>query len=175
MKWHVVALAGVTILMALPTEGPAAQVEIRPGGTLAVDGEPFFPLFVWLQPVRLIEQHRDLGMNTLMGEGASAGSGERLGGRGVDHAPRPWGDSGGRARLNLRGRGWFEADGQGLPADTGRRAGRWSRGALRHRVRLGMQGRLESSRQKQDDTEVACHGEVPSQSSRFRSQRVRPL
>ena len=64
------------ILLTLLLAGcaSAAEVSVGPNRALIVDGEPFFPLFVWLQPVTLIDTHADLGMNCLMAEGASQGS-----------------------------------------------------------------------------------------------------
>ncbi|MBM3497269.1 MAG: hypothetical protein FJX74_01240 [Armatimonadetes bacterium] len=59
------------MLLGLPAALPAAEVSIGPNRAVLVDGEPFFPLFMWLQPTRLIDYHKDLGVNCLMGEGAN--------------------------------------------------------------------------------------------------------
>lgn len=66
-----IALIG---LLAGVAPGRAADVRIGPRRALLVQDKPFFPLFMWLQPVRLIEFHKGLGINTLMGEGASGES-----------------------------------------------------------------------------------------------------
>ncbi len=68
--YAVVALLPVLTLLASTTR--AAEVTIGPNRAVLVDGKPFFPLFVWLQPTRLIDFHKDLGMNSLMGEGANS-------------------------------------------------------------------------------------------------------
>jgi hypothetical protein len=63
-------LAGC-LLVALSASASAATVSIGPNRALLVNGEPFFPLFMWLQPTRLIEYHKALGVNCLMAEGAN--------------------------------------------------------------------------------------------------------
>jgi hypothetical protein len=67
-----VFLAVVVSLPLLLTATPvcAADVTIGPNGGLMVDGKPFFPISVWLQPLRLVDFHKDLGINTFMAEGA---------------------------------------------------------------------------------------------------------
>jgi hypothetical protein len=67
----VVLPAITSLLLGLPAASPAAEVSIGPHRALLVDGEPFLPLFMWLQPTRLIEYHKGLGINCLMGEGAN--------------------------------------------------------------------------------------------------------
>jgi len=64
-------LALLPVFLFLAQTVRAAEVTIGPNRALMVDGKPFFPLFVWLQPTRLIDFHRDLGMNALMAEGAN--------------------------------------------------------------------------------------------------------
>ncbi|MGQ9732210.1 MAG: hypothetical protein ACUVX8_13185 [Candidatus Zipacnadales bacterium] len=61
-------------VLLLPT-AYAAEVAIGANRALLVEGKPFFPLFVWLQPTRLIPTHKALGMNCLMAEGANDESG----------------------------------------------------------------------------------------------------
>jgi hypothetical protein len=63
-------LAGC-LLVGLSASALAATVSIGPNRALLVDGEPFLPLFMWLQPTRLIEYHKGLGVNCLMAEGAN--------------------------------------------------------------------------------------------------------
>jgi hypothetical protein len=65
------ALLLVVVCSCVPATANAADVRIGPNRELVVDGKPFFPLFMWLQPVRLIPFHKGLGINTIMGEGAS--------------------------------------------------------------------------------------------------------
>ena len=69
------AVAGGFILLSEPgrTSTPrtaAAQVTLGPQGELRVNGQPFLPIFVWLQPVRNFDFLISLGINTFMGEGA---------------------------------------------------------------------------------------------------------
>ncbi|MFW6161354.1 MAG: beta-galactosidase [Planctomycetota bacterium] len=68
-RWTFRILAS-TLAAALTAQ--AADVRVGKHRELLVDGEPFFPLFVWLQPPQLFEFHKGLGMNTMMGEGAKA-------------------------------------------------------------------------------------------------------
>ncbi len=72
MKPVYAAVALLPFLSLLASTTQAAEVSIGPNRALLVDGKPFFPLFVWLQPSRLIDFHHDLGMNSLMGEGANS-------------------------------------------------------------------------------------------------------
>lgn len=72
MKPVCAAIALLPLLALLASSTHAADVTIGPNRALLVDGKPFFPLFVWLQPTRLIDLHKDLGMNALMGEGANS-------------------------------------------------------------------------------------------------------
>jgi len=51
----------------------AADVRVGEHHELTVDGKPFFPLFVWLQPPQLFAFHKGLGINTIMGETAKSG------------------------------------------------------------------------------------------------------
>ena len=62
-------LIGACLLLSL--SALAAEVSIGPHRALLVDGKPFFPLFMWLQPTRLVEYHKGLGVNCLMAEGAN--------------------------------------------------------------------------------------------------------
>lgn len=50
-----------------------AEVTLNKNGALEVDGKPFLPIFVWLQPTHLFKFHKQLGINTIMGEGAQSG------------------------------------------------------------------------------------------------------
>jgi len=64
--------AGACIAVAL-LQGAlvdASEVSLGPRGELRVDGKPFLPIFVWLQPVSNFDMLISLGMNTFMGEGA---------------------------------------------------------------------------------------------------------
>lgn len=56
-----------------PTDRPAS-VTVGKRGELRVNGKPFLPLFVWLQPVRNFDFLASLGINTFMGEGAGGES-----------------------------------------------------------------------------------------------------
>lgn len=69
----VTSLLAVAVLLPLllsTTPGWTAEVAVGPNGGLTVDGKPFFPISVWLQPLRLVDFHKDLGINTFMAEGA---------------------------------------------------------------------------------------------------------
>ena len=72
MNAHCAAMAALLGLVLLVPAAHAAEVTIGPNRALLVDGKPFIPLFVWLQPTKLIDFHQDLGMNALMGEGANS-------------------------------------------------------------------------------------------------------
>ncbi|MFQ5906580.1 MAG: hypothetical protein ACE5JA_08405 [bacterium] len=48
----------------------APQVSLGAHGELQVNGQPFLPIFVWLQPIRNFDFLISLGINTFMGEGA---------------------------------------------------------------------------------------------------------
>lgn len=50
----------------------AAKVTLGERGELRVNGKPFLPLFVWLQPVDNFAMLQDLGINTFMGESGGA-------------------------------------------------------------------------------------------------------
>jgi len=59
-----------TILMAvliisLSCAAAEPRVRLAENGGLLVDGKPFLPIFVWAQPMKLIEFHKGLGINTL--------------------------------------------------------------------------------------------------------------
>ena len=63
----------VSTLAAAALSAQAAEVSVGKHRELLVDGKPFFPLFVWLQPPQLFELHKGLGINTMMGETAKSG------------------------------------------------------------------------------------------------------
>ncbi len=65
-------LATLLLVLLVSTPALAAEVRVGPNRELLVDGRPFFPLFVWLQPPHLFELHKRLGMNAMMGESAKS-------------------------------------------------------------------------------------------------------
>ncbi|MCS7254768.1 MAG: hypothetical protein RMK18_12320 [Armatimonadota bacterium] len=73
-----VALACMSLVWSLcesgeeqlrPTDRPAL-VTVGKRGELRVNGNPFLPIFVWLQPIQNFDFLASLGINTFMGEGA---------------------------------------------------------------------------------------------------------
>lgn len=52
-----------------PADQPAL-VTVGERGELRVNGKPFLPIFVWLQPIQNFDFLASLGINTFMGEGA---------------------------------------------------------------------------------------------------------
>jgi hypothetical protein len=66
-------LISVVIFIMMIGYNYAADVEIGPDNELIVDGEKFFPLFAWDEPNNYLQQHKDLGLNTIMGYDGSDG------------------------------------------------------------------------------------------------------
>lgn len=76
MRTMCLARCVVALAAALLRQGgalAAAEVTLGPQGELRADGEPFLPIFVWLQPISNFDMLISLGINTFMGEGAGSG------------------------------------------------------------------------------------------------------
>jgi hypothetical protein len=58
----------------VPAGDRAAKVTVGEHGELRVNGKPFLPLFVWLQPIENFEMLQALGINTFMAEGGGNAS-----------------------------------------------------------------------------------------------------
>jgi len=64
-RWQI-ALSLIAVLAACGgTMAAEPRASLADGGGLLVDGKPFLPIFVWAQPMKLIEFHKGLGINTL--------------------------------------------------------------------------------------------------------------
>ena len=61
-----VLFSGAALLNADTTVGPNQEI--------LKDGKPFFPIMVWLQPIKNIDMHKELGINTFSGTGANGES-----------------------------------------------------------------------------------------------------
>ena len=51
-----------------------ADTSVGPNQEILLDGKPFFPIMVWLQPTKNIAMHKELGINTFSGHGANGES-----------------------------------------------------------------------------------------------------
>jgi hypothetical protein len=62
----------------IPKPDKAATVTIGERGELRVDGKPFLPVFVWLQPESNFDFLKSLGIDTFMGEGSGNQSAQQF-------------------------------------------------------------------------------------------------
>ena len=57
-------------LLSIPAYSEVKEIKIGKNGEFILNGKPYFPIMVWLQPASLIDKNKQLGIEVFVGQGA---------------------------------------------------------------------------------------------------------